>query len=404
VTEASLWTRLTLRGVTASMTAGERRIVVVTNEAALMVTVAAFLNLGEPDARGAAVYAIIIGQALNYALVPVFMGFGWTHFTPKFFSVSSFAWLLATVLARGTDSGCHWFLLAVVMGVWHVVGPTDVFFAGVMSVVPTAAFIAFAAHGWPAMTGATAAQLTFSRICNQAILCGILIGFAAYAFRRTNEAEAALEVARNKSEALLLNVLPASIAQRLKEHEGSIADRFEEATVLFADIVGFTVLSARTPPVELVQMLDQLFSRFDALSDTYGLEKIKTIGDAYMVAAGIPLPRKDHVEAVAGLALDMGRALAEMPGEAFKTLNIRIGIHTGPVVAGVIGQRKFAYDLWGDAVNTASRMESHGAAGKVHVTREVYERLKDRFVFESRGTIEVKGKGELETFFLVGRA
>jgi class 3 adenylate cyclase len=202
----------------------------------------------------------------------------------------------------------------------------------------------------------------------------------------------------------LLNVLPSSIAERLKERPGSIADRFEEATILFADIVNFTVLSERTSPVELVQMLDQLFSRFDALCDSYGLEKIKTIGDAYMVAAGIPEPRADHVEAIAGLALDMGRALAEMPGEAFAQLNIRIGIHTGPVVAGVIGQRKFTYDLWGDAVNTASRMESHGAAGRIHVTRAVYERLKERFVLEPRGVVHVKGKGDLETWFLVGRA
>ena len=167
--------------------------------------------------------------------------------------------------------------------------------------------------------------------------------------------------------------------------------------------MNFTVLSERTSPVELVGMLDQVFSRFDVLCDTYGLEKIKTIGDAYMVAAGIPEPRPDHVEAIAGMALDMGRVLAELPGSSFAQLNIRIGIHTGPVVAGVIGQRKFTYDLWGDAVNTASRMESHGAAGRIHVSRQVYERLKDRFVFEARGPIHIKGKGELETWFLVGR-
>ena len=403
MTDPGLWTRWTHKGVTPSMSPGERRRAIVTNEAAIMVTVAAFLNLGQPDARGLAVYAVIGGQAITYALVPFFMGLGWTGFTPKFFSVSSFGWLLATVFVRGTDSGSHWFLLAVVMGVWHVVGPAELLFAIVMSVVPSAAFVAFVAHGWPAMTGATAAQLSFTRICNQAILCGILIGFAAYAFRRTNEAEAALDVARRKSESLLLNVLPASIAQRLQEREGSIADRFDAATILFADIVNFTVLSERTSPVELVQMLDRLFSRFDELCDSYGLEKIKTIGDAYMVAAGIPEPRADHVEAVASLALDMGRALAEMPGDAFRLLNIRIGIHTGPVVAGVIGQRKFTYDLWGDAVNTASRMESHGAPGRIHVTRAVYEKLVGRFVFESRGKQTIKGKGELETWFLVDR-
>jgi class 3 adenylate cyclase len=221
---------------------------------------------------------------------------------------------------------------------------------------------------------------------------------------QTDRAEDALESERAKSEGLLLNILPRAIAQRLKEQPGSIAERFDEATVLFADIVNFTQLSERVAATELVQMLDAVFTRFDQLADQHGLEKIKTIGDAYLVVGGLPEPRADHAEAVARMALEMQGVLGQLDNPAFQGLSIRVGIHIGPVVAGVIGKRKFVYDLWGDSVNTASRMESHGQPGRIHVSQAVYERLKARFAFESRGPIPVKGKGELHTYFLNGPA
>jgi class 3 adenylate cyclase len=199
-----------------------------------------------------------------------------------------------------------------------------------------------------------------------------------------------------RSERLLLNVLPEPVALRLKRHENVIADRFDEATVLFADIVDFTPMSAGLPPEEVVELLDAVFSDFDRLAVEHGLEKIKTIGDAYMVAAGIPVPRSDHAIAVAEMALDMVAATASHA----EGLAIRVGMDTGPVVAGVIGRQRFIYDLWGDTVNTASRMESHGVPGEVQVTERVVAALDDRYRFVPRGTIDVKGKGPMRTWFL----
>jgi PAS domain S-box-containing protein len=216
-------------------------------------------------------------------------------------------------------------------------------------------------------------------------------------------AEEALRIEQEKSERLLLNVLPKSIAERLKADETQIADRFEEATILFADLVDFTTLSAQMPPSQLVDVLNEIFSTFDQLALAYRLEKIKTIGDAYMVAGGIPQSMHDHAEAMAEMALEMQWAIAQTLGDNEQSFKLRIGINTGPVVAGVIGIRKFTYDLWGDTVNLASRMESHGQPGYIQVTESFYQRVKDRYVFESRGSIEVKGRGLMPTYWLCGR-
>lgn len=217
-------------------------------------------------------------------------------------------------------------------------------------------------------------------------------------------AEEALRKEQQKSERLLLNILPEPIANQLKQNPGAIAEQFNEVTIMFADIVGFTPLSARLKPIELVNLLNQIFSTFDELAQQLGLEKIKTIGDAYMVAAGLPIPRRDHAEAIAQMALAMQAAVEQFRAEQKENLQIRIGINTGIVVAGVIGTRKFIYDLWGDAVNVASRMESSGQPGSIQVTTATYERLKDKYVFQKRGTINVKGKGEMETYWLIRNA
>jgi len=214
---------------------------------------------------------------------------------------------------------------------------------------------------------------------------------------------AQLRIEREKSERLLLNILPSAIAERLKEDQGIIAESFTEATILFADVVGFTQMSALIKPVELVYLLNEIFSSFDELTTRHGLEKIKTIGDAYMVAAGLPERRSDHAEAMAEMALDMQDALQQFNRARGASLDIRTGINTGPVVAGIIGTSKFIYDLWGDAVNTASRMESHSTPGRIQVTSATYERLRDAYLFEARGTVNVKGKGDMPTYFLLGR-
>ncbi|MBX3127564.1 MAG: hypothetical protein KF718_12650 [Polyangiaceae bacterium] len=214
---------------------------------------------------------------------------------------------------------------------------------------------------------------------------------------------AELDAERQRSEELLLNVLPPSIAERLKGEKRAIADGFERVSVLFADIVGFTRMTERLPPEVLVERLNTVFSLFDDLVDTLKLEKIKTIGDAYMVAGGLHSLEYDHAQAVAEMALAMKRRLQDYRAQIGEPLDIRIGIHTGPVVAGVIGKKKFIYDVWGDTVNTASRMESHAESGKIQVSETTAALLKDSYELMDRGEIEVKGKGRMRTFYLEGR-
>jgi guanylate cyclase len=219
--------------------------------------------------------------------------------------------------------------------------------------------------------------------------------------RRRDELLALLRVEQAKSENLLLNILPPEIAAILKNEERTIADHFPGASILFADMVGFTPMTASMAPAAMLALLNEVFSHFDTLVEKYGLEKIRTIGDSYMVASGVPRPRADHAQALARLALEMRTYVQTNPLCVERELTFRIGLNSGPVVAGVIGRKKFIYDLWGDAVNTASRMESHGTPGRIQVSRATYELLKDEFICEPRGSINVKGKGDMETWYLL---
>lgn len=237
----------------------------------------------------------------------------------------------------------------------------------------------------------------FCAICDLAVFLYERLQRAEFRAMRELEAE------REKSEQLLLNILPEAVAQRLKRERGIIAEHFAEVSVLFADIVGFTEMSQGIPPTEIVALLNQIFSRFDQLADQHGLEKIKTIGDSYMVVGGLPEERTDHLEAIADMALDMQAAIARFSQSSGRPFQMRIGINTGPVIAGVIGVKKFIYDLWGDTVNTASRMESQGVAGEIQVTEAVYHRLKDRYALVERGRLQVKGKGPMQVYLLAGK-
>jgi class 3 adenylate cyclase len=223
------------------------------------------------------------------------------------------------------------------------------------------------------------------------------------AFAALKRSMADLKLEREKSERLLRNILPEKIADRLKNGESTIADSFQEVTVLFADIKGFTEFSQHTDAQHVVGLLDEIFSAFDHLALLLGVEKIKTIGDAYMAVAGLPVPRPDHADAVAAMALGMQTAFGDVMSSRGLGLEVRIGIHSGPVVAGVIGRHKFTYDLWGDTVNLASRMESHGEPSRIHVSEATRLLLADRFRFADRGEVTVKGKGRMRTFFLLGR-
>lgn len=216
-------------------------------------------------------------------------------------------------------------------------------------------------------------------------------------------AQEALRLQTEQTETLLLNILPKSIAQRLKQERGIIADSFDEASVMFADLVGFTELSLRKSPAELVEMLNVIFSQFDQLAERHGLEKIKTIGDAYMVVAGLPTPRSDHAEAIAQMALDIQVEVKKLSVRMNEPLSLRIGINSGPVVAGVIGIKKFIYDLWGDTVNIASRMEAQGIADAIQVTATTYELLRQNYQLQKRGVVSVKGKGKMMTYLLLGK-
>ncbi|MEO1125032.1 MAG: adenylate/guanylate cyclase domain-containing protein [Cyanobacteria bacterium J06635_15] len=224
--------------------------------------------------------------------------------------------------------------------------------------------------------------------------------------RELQEKNNSLQAAVEQFDRLLLNILPKSIADHLRQQDFSvikdhpIAESFKQATILFADIVGFTEVSAQMPALEIVDLLNRIFSCFDQLAEHHGLEKIKTIGDAYMVAAGIPIPSADHADAIARMALDMQQAIQTFQRDSAHPFQLRIGINTGPVVAGVIGIKKFSYDLWGDTVNVASRMESQGVPGKIQVTETTYQLLKGHYQFEERGVVQVKGKGEMMTYFL----
>jgi adenylate cyclase len=230
-----------------------------------------------------------------------------------------------------------------------------------------------------------------------------IVGVSLTAYLLLQYAVRARDSALDRSEALLLNILPRSIAQRLKRETGIIAESHPDVTVVFADVVDFTPFAERTAPERVVGVLDEIFSMFDLLAERLGLEKIKTVGDAYMVVAGLPDPRPDHAEAGAEMALAMQEELGRLCTALGLELEIRIGMQSGPVIAGVIGRRKFIYDLWGDTVNTASRMESSGLPGRIQVTEAVYERLRSTYDFEARGEVEVKGKGRLRTYLMTGR-
>jgi class 3 adenylate cyclase len=223
---------------------------------------------------------------------------------------------------------------------------------------------------------------------------------SAYHFFSLHRVEALILEERDRSEQLLLTILPQEIAERLKASPNVIADEFQQVSVLFSDLVGFTSLAASMSAEELVVILNEIFTAFDELTEQHGLEKIKTIGDAYMVVGGLPVPQPDHVERTAAMAKGMLAAVEDFNRRNGVALNIRIGIHCGPVVAGVIGKKKFSYDLWGDTVNTAARMESHGEPGRIHVSHAFVDALGETYAFEARGQIEIKGKGEMSTFFL----
>jgi guanylate cyclase len=348
--------------------------------------------------------------AILYAVISIgsILWFAQTHDFDTLLRIQLADIMLAPTLSMIALGG---FVPGGAVGIWGMLGPMGALvFRGVRSGIRwyVAYVVVFLASGFTGIALGLPPQLPewFSSLM---LALNVTVGgtvvftlLARFAQQRADALEG-LRTEHERAEGLLLNILPGSIAERLKASPQRIADQFTEASVLFADVVDFTPRSQQLTPDEVVGLLDRLFSHFDTLAQRYDLEKIKTIGDAYMVAAGVPEPRSDHARALAGLALDMVESMA--PGGAVGDLGlqIRIGINSGPVIAGVIGRKRFLYDLWGDAVNTASRMESHGTADRIQITRATYELIRDEFDCEPRGTVPVKGKGEMETWYLIGR-
>jgi len=343
-------------------------------------------------------------SCLALALVPLLGRFG--SLVAGFgFLVVGTAVLSTLCVQLGTDTGLLFYFFVLAAATPMVVGITRIRLSAGTVVICTAA-VPILYFTVPGDTGRAPDWLmvgSFVANCVAASLLAVsIVGYGLYQMRR---AEAALEDAYDRSEALLGNILPRTVAQRLKEpaHE-EIADGYDDASILFADIAGFTAMSSHTPPAEVVRFLDHLYTDLDALAEKYRLEKIKTIGDSYMVVGGVPDPRSDHLRDLARFALDMFEVAGNVAGADGAALGLRVGIATGPVVAGVVGSKKFFYDVWGDAVNLASRMESTGVVRRIQVTTDVRDRLAGEFAFSERGPIAVKGKGEQLTWFLEGAA
>jgi adenylate cyclase len=309
-----------------------------------------------------------------------------------------------TVLALGNflNSGAAvlWGICYPLIGMLLFYGPRRT----VWWTLPVIANIALSVFGAPYLRQTISVPALVAQIIlftNLLSIFGITVLALTYILDQRDAAFRLLRGEQEKAENLLLNILPAEIAAILKAEHRVIAEHFEGASILFADIVNFTPLSATLTPGELVELLNEIFSYFDDMVDRHGLEKIKTIGDCYMIAAGVPRPRSDHAHTLTQIALEM-QAFVKQRKFQGKNIAFRIGINSGSVVAGVIGRKKFIYDLWGDAVNTASRMESHGVSGSVQITRATYELIKDEFDCTPQGTIFIKGKGEMEVWHVDG--
>ena len=347
---------------------------------------------------------INLGTATIFLLIPLLHRFGeivapLTFVFCAYFSLTVVGWQI------GTDTGLQFYyivsasLAVLVLGVEHIVLASVVVAIGAGLTI-AAQFLV------PGDTGVQPLWLVHTGFVITTIsTCVMIFATVWYAMREVARAEAAMEMEYTRSEALLANILPAEIAARLKDpmRGGMIADSHDDASILFADIAGFTERAGQMQPCELVSFLDRLYTTFDRLVDKHDLEKIKTTGDSYMVVSGVPEARPDHAEALAALALDMSRAVAGLRDPNGRPVPIRMGMASGPVVAGVVGARRFFYDVWGDAVNVASRMESTDKEGHIQVPQDVYERLKDTFVLIERGDVEIKGKGLMRTWYLIDR-
>jgi adenylate cyclase len=349
------------------------------------------------------IVTINAGSAMIFAIVPWLTRFG-NLIAPLTFIGAAYVSVFASCWDVGTGSGSQFFFLVGACLVVLVLGIEHIVLAAMLAAIAAGLVIAleFLVPRDTGLEPAWAQSMMF--VVTIVSACVMVVVTVWFALRDTQRAEAVMESEYERSEALLANMLPTSIAERLKNSDRDvIADKYDEASVLFADIVGFTERAASTAPAELVRFLDRLYGGFDELVDKHGLEKIKVSGDSYMVVSGVPRARPDHAFALAEFALDMANVAASLKDPHGYSVPLRVGMACGPVVAGVVGTRRFFYDVWGDAVNVASRMESTDSVGRIQVPEAMYERLRERFVLQERGRIDVKGKGTMRTWYLIGR-
>lgn len=340
---------------------------------------------------------------LTFAIVPWLHRFG-ELVAPLTFIGAAYVTVFATAWDAGTGSGSELFFLVGACLVVLLLGIEHILLASALAAVAAGLIIAVE-FLVPRNTGLQPAWAQSTGFVITTV-SSIVVVFVTvwYALRDTARAEAVMEAQYDRSEALLANMLPTSIAERLKEPGRSvIADKYDDAAVLFADIVDFTERASTMPAADLVRFLDRLYGAFDALVDKHRLEKIKVSGDCYMVVSGVPRPRPDHAQALADFALEMASVAAGLKDPQGQPVRLRVGMASGPVVAGVVGARRFFYDVWGDAVNVASRMESTDSVGRIQVPEAMHARLSAEFVLQERGSIDVKGKGPMRTWYLIGR-
>lgn len=406
-TSQSLWGKISRIGITDQPYSEARRIVLTNQIAFLGTIVPQFYNIFYVFYDYELLKPVIL---INIAGSLVILQVLWINHL-RFFTlaktivaVSPNIQIFVLTCYLSTASGMHLLHIMMISFVLFLFSNDNKIFTGFIVLIPLVLYIYSYFYFTPetSLIMLNAEVLTALYIIVSLTVFLLVMLFFVLFYREIVYAENLLQNEYERSENLLLNILPEEVAQRLKNEPGFIAEQIPSTTILFADIVGFTEITTSIEPAKLVSALNEIFSRFDQLADKYRLEKIKTIGDAYMTAGGIPKPLENHTEAMADMALAMLEEVSTLEFEG-KKLDVRIGFHTGPVIAGVIGARKFSYDIWGEAVNLASRLESHGNSGKIHVSKEVYEILKRNFTFEHRGEIPVKGLGKLETYFLTGR-
>ena len=349
-------------------------------------------------------YVIVVNVITTTVLltIPFLHRFG-RLVAPLTLTLTCYVTLSVVTWTVGTDAGLQLYFLVsatvivMVLGIEHMVLASTLVTIGVGLMIT----LEFTVPGQTGRQPEWALDVGF--VVSALSTTVMIVAAISYVLREIERAEEAMENEYERSESLLGNILPASIAARLKNPATTtIADKYDDASVLFADIAGYTEYASQSTPADLVEFLNRLYTEFDVLVDRHGLEKVKTSGDCYMVVSGVPRPRPDHLAALARLALDMVDVIARMTDNDGRAVPLRIGLGVGPVVAGVIGTRRFFYDVWGDAVNVASRMESSGVEGQIQVPQEIYEQLKDTFEFVARGSVEIKGKGVMRTWFLVG--